>query len=157
MTAENTTPEDLQRAAGPTPGPAGMPLGGRRLLMIGGLCIPVGLVAGPYLLPAQLLTVVGIVLLAVALSYRAGKRWFSRWSLAVTVAGALWLAATAAYHATIMIAADAAAPLPGVAQVLFNTGAVFFAAMAVTTITAVVMRMLANRRGSRDEVVSSLP
>ena len=55
--------------------------------MVGGLCIPVGLVAGPFLLPAQLLAVAGIVLLAVALSYRAGTRWFSRWSMAVAITG----------------------------------------------------------------------
>lgn len=133
-----------------------MPLGARRLLMIGGLCVPVGLVAGPYLLPAQMLAVAGIVLLAIALSHRAGKRWFSRWSLAVTVTGLLWLAATAAYYATIMLAADAAAPLPVFAQVFFNAGAVFFAAMAGATVTAVAIRMLTNR-GSRDDAASSLP
>ncbi|MCQ6273335.1 hypothetical protein M8J71_23110 [Pseudarthrobacter sp. R1] len=149
MTAENTTPGDPAGAADSAVPPEGMPLAGRRLLMVGGFCIPVGLVAGPFLLPAQLLAVAGIVLLAVALSYRPGPRWFSRWSIAVAVAGVLWLAATAAYYATIMIAADASAPLPGTAQVLYNAGAGFFALMAVATVTAVVLRTLTNRRASR--------
>ena len=155
MTAENTPPKDPARAAGRSAPPEGMPLAGRRLLMVGGLCIPVGLVAGPFLLPAQLLAVAGIVLLAVALSYRAGPRWFSRWSMAVAVAGGLWLAATAAYYATIIIAADASAPLPGTAQVLYNAGAVFFALMVVATVTAVVLRILANRRASPGGAASS--
>lgn len=134
-----------------------MPLGARRLVMIGGVCLPAGLVAGPFLLPAQLLAVAGIVMLAVAMSFRAGQHWFSRWSLAVTLAGVLWLAATAAYYATIMIAADAAAPLPGFAQALFNAGAVFFAVMTVTAVTATVLRILARRRGSRGVTAASRP
>lgn len=158
MTPENTMPEGPQGAASPTPGQSGgMPLAARRLLMIGGLCLPVGLVAGPFLLPAQLLALAGIVLLAVAFSYRAGKRWFSRWSMAVAIAGVLWLAATAAYYASIMIAADAAAPLPGFAQLLFNAGAVCFAVMAVAAVTAVALRMLASRRGAGGRTASPLP
>ena len=83
-----------------------MPLGARRLLMIGGLCVPGGLVAGSYLIGAQLLAVAGVVMVAVALSYRAGGPWFSRLSWAVTGAGLLWLAATAAFLGVIVIAAD---------------------------------------------------
>lgn len=157
MTMENAVPEDQGRAAGRAAPSEGMPLGGRRLVMVGGLCIPVGLVAGPFLLPAQLLAVAGIVLLAVALSFRPGPRWFSRWSMAIAVAGALWLAATAAYYTTIMVAADASAPLPGSAQVLYNVGAVFFAVMAVPTVTAPVLRILANSRMSRGGAGSSRP
>ena len=155
MTAENTAPEDPAGTASSSAPSEGMPLAGRRLLMVGGLCIPVGLVAGPFLLPAQLLAVAGVVLVAVALSYRSGSRWFSRWSLAVAVAGGLWLAATAAYYTTIMIAADASAPLPAAAQVLYSAGAVFFALMAMAAVTAVVLRILATRRASRGRAASS--
>lgn len=147
MTSENTTPEDPQTAANPNPGqPREMPLAARRLVMIGGLALPVGLVAGPFLLPAQLLAVAGIVLLAVAFSYRAGEHWFSRWPLAVAIAGGLWLAATAAYYASIMIAADASAPLPGFAQTLYNAGVACFVVMAIATAAAVARRTLAKRR-----------
>ncbi len=38
---------------------ARMPIGARRLVLIGGLCIPVGLVAGPYLFGLQLVAVAG--------------------------------------------------------------------------------------------------
>lgn len=157
MTAEKTTPEEPQQAAGPAARPGGMPLAARRLLMIGGLCLPVGFVAGPFLLPAQLLAVAGIILLAAAVSYRPAERWFSRWSLAVTIAGVLWLAATAAYYATIMIAADASALLPGFAQALFNAGAVFFAVMAGAALTAIALRMLANRRGPGNKSAAPQP
>lgn len=147
MTSENTTPEDPQTAANPTPGqPRDMPLAARRLLMIGGLALPVGLLAGPFLLPAQLLAVAGIVVLAVAFSYRAGEHWFSRWPLAVAIAGGLWLAATAAYYASIMVAADASAPLPGFAQIFYNAGVACFAVMAIATATGVACRTLAKRR-----------
>ncbi|WP_148258201.1 hypothetical protein [Pseudarthrobacter phenanthrenivorans] len=158
MTSENTTPEAPRTAANPTPAQSGgMPLAARRLLMIGGLCLPVGLIAGPFLLPAQLLAVAGVVLLAVAVSYQAGKRWFSRWSVAIVVAGGLWLAATAAYYASIMIAADVSAPLPGFAQILYNAGAVCFAAMAIAAVTAIVLRMLAGRRAASDRTIEPRP
>ncbi|WP_455837004.1 hypothetical protein [Pseudarthrobacter siccitolerans] len=156
MPAENTMAKGPLRPVPPARS-GGMPLACRRLLMIGGICIPAGLVAGPYLLPAQLLAVAGIVLLAIALSYGPGHRWFWRWSLAVALAGGLWLVATAAYYVTIMIAADAAAPLPAFAQVLFTAGAVCFAAMAVATLTGTALRILAGRRQTREAGDSSRP
>ncbi|MGY4544027.1 hypothetical protein ACVWY0_003970 [Arthrobacter sp. UYNi723] len=146
---ENTTQADTPRAAGP--GAGAMPLGARQLLMIGGLCVPVGLVAGPYLLLAQLLAPAGVAMVAVALSYRAQQPWFSRWSWTVAAAGVLWVAATATYYASIMIAADASAPLPGSAQMLYNAGTVFFAVMAAATLTAIVLRMISARRASREQ------
>ncbi|WJH26683.1 hypothetical protein [Pseudarthrobacter defluvii] len=149
MTAENTMAEGPHRPAAPSRA-SGMPLGCRRLLMVGGICVPIGLVAGPFLLPAQLLAVAGIVLLAVALSHGPGERWFWRWSLAVAAAGGLWLAATAAYYITIMVAAEASAPLPVFAQGLFTAGAVSVAVMAVAALTAALLRMLANRRKARE-------
>lgn len=155
MTAENTAHGDPARAAGRSAPPEGMPLAGRRLLIVGGLSIPIGLIAGPFLLPSQLLAVAGVVLLEVAVSYRPGPRWFSRWSLAVAITGTLWLAATAAYYAAIMIAADASARLPGAAQVLYNAGAVFFALMVLASVTAVVLRILANRNTYRGGAASS--
>lgn len=145
---ENTTPADT-RAAGP--GAGAMPLGARRLLMIGGLCVPVGLVAGPYLLLAQLLAPAGVAMVAVALSYRAQTPWFSRWSWTVTAAGVFWVAATAAYYVSIMIAADASTPLPGSAQTLYNAGTVFFAVMAAAALVAMVLRMIRARRTSREK------
>ncbi|MFF1385675.1 hypothetical protein ACFVWT_19155 [Arthrobacter sp. NPDC058288] len=145
MTAENTTPDPAQATAVPGP-PATMPLGARRLIMIGGLCVPVGLVAGPYLLGAQLLAVAGVVLVAVALSYSAQAPWFSRLSWVVSAAGALWLAATAAYWGSIVAAADSSAPAPGFAPALFNAGTGSFIVMACAAAAAVALRMVRARR-----------
>ncbi|KQQ80924.1 hypothetical protein [Arthrobacter sp. Leaf137] len=156
MPAENTTAKGPLRPVPPARS-EGMPLGCRRLLMIGGICIPGGLVAGPYLLPAQLVAVAGIILLALALSYGPGQRWFWRWSLAVALTGGLWLAATAAYYVTIMTAAEASAPLPAFAQVLFTAGAVCFAVMAVATLTGSALRILAGRRRVREAGAASRP
>ncbi|WP_051629056.1 hypothetical protein [Arthrobacter sp. UNC362MFTsu5.1] len=126
-----------------------MPLGARRLLIIGGLLIPVGMLMGPYILMAQILAPAGVALIAVALSYQTGARWFSRLSWATAVAGGLWVAAIAAYYATIMIAADASAPLPPSAQVLFITGTVFFAAMAAAFLAAMIIRITKTRATKR--------
>lgn len=97
MTEEHTPARDRSRAVTVPDKPGAVPLGARRLFLIGGLCVPIGLVAGPYLLGAQLLAVAGVVMVAVALSYRSGVRWFSRLSWVVGAAGALWPAGTAAY------------------------------------------------------------
>ncbi|PVZ60910.1 hypothetical protein [Arthrobacter sp. H-02-3] len=145
MTAEN----DTSRAAGPAAIAAGpsarMPLGARRLFMIGGLCVPVGLVAGPYILGGQLLAVAGVVMVAAALSYSGQGPWFSRWSWAATAAGALWLAATAAYWGSVIAAADAAAQAPAFAPALFTGGLVCFGIMAVAAIVAMTLRAVRGR------------
>lgn len=145
MTAENTTPDPAQAAAVPGK-PAMMPLGARRQIMIGGLCVPVGLVGGPYLLGAQLLAVTGVILVAVALSYSAETPWFSRLSWVVTGAGALWLATTAAYWGSIITAADSSAPAPGYAPALFNAGTGSFIVMACAAVAAIALRMVRARR-----------
>lgn len=147
MTAENTTPGGAARAA-VVPGAAGrMPLGARRVLLIGGLCVPVGLVGGPYVLGAQLLAVAGVVMVGIALTYRADGPWFWRLSGAVTAAGALWLAATASYWGSIIVAAESSAPAPAFAPVLFNAGVGFFVIMALGVAAAVTLRVVRARRG----------
>lgn len=147
MTKETTTARESAGAAVVQDNPGAMPLGARRLFMIGGLCVPVGLVAGPYLLGAQLLAVAGVILVAVALSYRSGVPWFSRLSWVATAAGALWMAGTAAYWGAIIAAADSSVPPPGFAPVLFAAGVVSFVVMAGTVGTAMALRMLRSRRG----------
>ena len=117
MTKETTTARNSSGAAAVQDKPGAMPLGARRLFMIGGLCVPVGLVAGPYLLGAQLLAVAGVILVAVALSYRVGSPWFSRLSWVAGAAGALWLAFTAAYWGVIIAAADSSAPPLGLSLI----------------------------------------
>jgi hypothetical protein len=128
---------------------AGMPLGARRLLLIGGLCVPVGLVAGPYVLGAQLLAVAGVIMVAVALSYRRDGRWFSRWSWLVTATGVFWLAATAAYWGSIIVAADASTPSPAFAPALFNAGLACFGIMALAALAAMMLRMIDARHQRR--------
>ncbi|MET1065347.1 MAG: hypothetical protein ABWX85_10295 [Arthrobacter sp.] len=145
MTEETTTALDGSRAVAVQDKPGAMPLDTRRLFMIGGLCVPVGLMAGPYLLGAQLLAVAGLIMVAVALSYRVGGQWFSRLSWAASVAGALWLVCTAAYWGAVIAAADSSVPTPGFAPVLFTVGVVSFVVMAGATVTAMVSRMVHSR------------
>lgn len=152
MTAEQDTP----RATGPAPAAAGstgnMPLGARRLFMIGALSVPVGLVAGPYVLGGPLLAIAGIVMVAAALSYSDEGPWFSRWSWAATAAGALWLAATAAYWGSVIAAGDAGAPPPEFAPGLFTAGLVCFGIMAVCSVVAMMLRAV-RARGRRPAAV----
>lgn len=145
MTAEQDTP----RATGAAPAagvPSGrMPLGARRLFMIGGLCVPVGLVSGPYILGGQLLAIAGVVMVAAALSYSVEGPWFSRWSWIVTAAGVLWLAATAAYWGSLIFAADASTQAPAFASALFTVGLVCFGIMALSTVVAMTLRAVRAR------------
>lgn len=150
MTTENTTPLKPKPGVAAPDTPAGMPLGARRLVMIGGLCVPVGLVGGSYLFGAQLLALAGVVMVAVALSYRADGPWFWRLSWVTAAAGALWMAFTGAYWVAVIAAADSSAALPGYAPVLFTAGAACVAVMAVAAVAAVAVRMLrASPRSAR--------
>ncbi|MET1065936.1 MAG: hypothetical protein ABWX85_13360 [Arthrobacter sp.] len=66
------------------------------------------------------------------------------------VAGVLWAAFTAAYWVVIILAADASAPLPGYAAVLFSAGAVCVAVMVAAAAAGMVHRMvLASRSSAR--------
>lgn len=124
---------------------AGMPLGARRLVLIGGLCIPVGLVGGPYLFGIQLLAVAGVVAVSIALSYGMGPAWFTRWPRLTAAAGGAWIAATIGYWLTIMAAADASAPAPEMSSVLFYTGAAAFVLMAAAALAGTVARFRFRR------------
>lgn len=126
-----------------------MPLAGRRLVLVGGLSIPVGLVAGPFLLGMQLLTVIGVVAIAVALSYRHGTVWFSRWSWVTACAGLVWTGATVAYWLSIIAAADASVPAPPVSSVLFYVGVAAFVLMAGAVLAAAVARYTHRRRSEK--------
>lgn len=148
MTAENTAARDTSRAAVVQDKPGAMPLGARRLVMIGGLCVPVGLVAGPYLLGAQLLAVAGVIMVAAAVSYRVQAPWFSRLSWVVVGAGALWLGGTAAYWGAIIAAAASSAEGPTFIPLLFTAGTVSFVIMAGAAVSAVVLRMVRSRRNT---------
>lgn len=122
-----------------------MPLGARRLVLIGALCIPIGLVAGPFLFGIQIIAVAGVVLVGVALSHGTGKAWFTRWPRLTTAAGAVWVAATIAYWLTIMAAADAAVPAPEASSVLFNIGVAAFTLMAAAVIAGTVARFKSRK------------
>jgi hypothetical protein len=148
MTARQETPRAAGPAAVGTVPVDRMPLGARRLLLMGGLSVPVGLVAGPYILGGQLLAIAGLIMIAAALSYSGENPWFSRWSWIVTAAGVLWMAATAAYWGSVIVAADAAAQAPAFAPALFTAGLVCFGAMAVATVVAMSLRAV-RARGRR--------
>ena len=142
--AEDDRQNPLPPSSG-TDSDARMPLGARRLVLIGGLCVPVGLVAGPYLLGLQLLAVGGVIAVAVALSYGPGRPWFWKWSWLTAASGALWMAATTAYWATIVAAADASAPLSGWSPVLYNIGAGSLVIMAAATVGGALARYRSRR------------
>lgn len=138
--------EGLLSAEGSTAAAAGMPLGARRLVLIGALCVPVGLVATPYMFGTQLVAVAGIVAVSVALSYRRGRAWFSPYSWVAAASGVLWMAATIAYWLSIMAAADAAVSAPGLSSALFYLGLAGMLIMAAGTIAGWISRSLSGRR-----------
>lgn len=110
--------------------------------MIGGLCVPAGLIAGPFVLGGQLLAIAGVVMVAAALSYSGEGPWFSRWSWISAAAGVLWLAATTAYWGSVIAAADAAAQAPAFALSLFAAGLACFGAMVVVARIAMILRVV---------------
>lgn len=146
----NVSTPSQNPAAVPQPGgdPArayGMPLGARRLVLMGGVCIPIGLVSGPFLFGVQIIAVVGIVAVSVALSHGNGETWFARWPRLTTVAGVAWIAVTIAYWLTIMVAADAAVPASEASSVLFSVGVAAFAVMAVAVLAGTVARFKSGK------------
>lgn len=95
MTDQDATPPAPQPAA--LPAEDRMPLAARRLVLIAAGCILVGILAGRFLFAGLILAAAGISVLAVALSYRPGDRWFSPLSWLVSISGGLWTAVTASY------------------------------------------------------------
>ncbi|MFY9633442.1 MAG: hypothetical protein WAL27_01840 [Cellulosimicrobium cellulans] len=149
----DTTPPAQATNEGPLPArdkgkTTGMPLGARRLVLIGGLSIPVGLVAGPYLFGIQLIAVAGVVAVSVALSHGIGPAWFTRWPRLTAAAGGAWIAATIGYWLTIMAAADASAPAPEMSSVLFYTGVAAFTVMAAAVLAGTLARFRSRRLSS---------
>ncbi|MEE2523833.1 hypothetical protein V1639_14665 [Pseudarthrobacter sp. J75] len=122
-----------------------MPLGARRLVLIGGLAIAVGLVAGPFLFGLQLIAVAGMVAVSVALSHGTGTSWFTRWPRMTTAAGGAWIAATVSYWLTIKAAADAAAPVSEASSVLFYIGVAAFVVMAIAVLAGTVARFRSRK------------
>lgn len=106
------------------------------------------LVAGPYLLGAQLLAVAGVIMVAAAVSYRVQAPWFSRLSWVVVGAGALWLGGKAAYWGAIIAAAASSAEGPTFIPLLFTAGTVSFVIMAGAAVSAVVLRMVRSCRNT---------
>lgn len=123
-----------------------MPLGARRLLFIGGFCVPVGLIATAYVFGAQLLLVAGVAAVAVALSYRDGEQWFSKWSWLTAIAGGAWVLFTAGYWLTIISAAQASTPLTIWPTVLFSCGIGAVVGLVAGLAGGCVSRFLTARR-----------
>jgi hypothetical protein len=123
-----------------------MPLSARRLVLIAGACILVGILAGRFLFAGLILAAAGLTVLAVALSYGSGSRWFSPVSWVVCVAGGFWTAATAGYWLSVSTAADASAKVPAIASLLFYGGVACFVIMAGGVLTAIVLRTVQARK-----------
>lgn len=124
-----------------------MPLAARRLVLIAAICIFVGILAGRFLFAGLVLTAAGIAVLAVALSYRPGGRWFSPLSWVASIAGGLWTAATAGYWFA-GAAAGASKEATAVVPALFSVGAVSLIIMAGAVLTAAVLRTVSRRTSS---------
>ncbi|MGY2747766.1 hypothetical protein [Arthrobacter sp. UYCu723] len=121
-----------------------MPLPARRLVLIGAACVLVGILAGRFIFGGLVLAAAGTGTLAVALSYRAGPRWFSPLSWLVSIAGAIWTAATAGYWWVITAAADATAAVPVIAPSLFYLGVGGLIVMAAALLAATILRAVSG-------------
>ncbi|MEO5780886.1 hypothetical protein [Arthrobacter sp. PAMC25284] len=140
MTDDDATTGGSQAAGEISVGRPRMPLGARRLVLIGGLGALAGVLAGRYYFAGLILAAAGITLLALALSYRTGTPWFSRLSWLVLAAGALWTASTAGYWWLIDAAANGAARPPGNTSLLFYLGIGSLVIMLATVLAAVILR-----------------
>ena len=142
------SPEPDASASVPAAEATRMPLWARRLVLVGGLCVPVGLFAGPYVFGLQLLAVAGVVAIAVAFSYGHRRSWFSHWTWLTAAAGVLWVLATVAYWLSIMAAVDGSSAPSGLPNVVFYVGLASLLIMVAGVIAAVVSRAVARRRAS---------
>lgn len=143
MTDDSTT-GGPQSAAANAVDRARMPLGARRLILIGSLGILAGVLAGRYYFGGLILASAGITLLAMALSYQAGKPWFSRLTWLVAAAGTLWTTTTAWYWWLMDAAANEASGPVENASLAINLGAGALLVMLAGMLTAVITRW--NRR-----------
>lgn len=149
MTHQNATLRGSQQPAKDMPGSgARMPLGPRRLLLLGSLCVLAGGLAGRYFAGGLVLATAGAAVLSTALSYRVENAWFSPLSWLVCVAGAVWTTVTSGYWWSISSAADASSGPPESAAVLFYFGVAALIILSSGGLAAVVMRMIRCRRTS---------
>lgn len=132
-----------ERAGGPR-----MPVGARRLFIIGCLGVLGGILAGRFYFSGLVLAVAGASAMGLALAYRDRKPWFSPMSWLVCGAGVLWTAITAGYGWSISTAADAASARAEFASVLFYSGVAMLVVMGGGVAAAVVARMVRRRRGA---------
>ncbi|WP_346958318.1 hypothetical protein [uncultured Arthrobacter sp.] len=146
MTDDYSTPGGLQAAAAIPVGQARMPLGARRIILIGSLGVLAGILAGRYYFGGLVLASAGITLVALALSYQTGKPWFSRLSWLVVAAGALWTATTAGYWWLIDAAADASSGSSENASLVFYLGIAALVVMLGATLSAAILRATRGRR-----------
>jgi hypothetical protein len=148
MNDKENMPPTSGATAGEGAGGPGMPVGARRLFIIGCLGVLGGILAGRFYFNGLVLAVAGASVMGLALTYRDKKPWFSPMSWLVCVAGVLWTAITAAYGWSISTAADAASALSGYASVLFYSGVAMLIVMGGGVAAAVVARMVRRRRGA---------
>lgn len=131
------------------PPAAAMPLGAKRLFILGCLAVLCGVVAGRFVFVGLLLAVAGLAGVAVALSYGTGETWFGRMPRAVAAAGALWIAVTAGYGGTVSPAASRSGATQGLAGPLLLAGWVAFALVCGLVLAAIAGRLLGSRNSRR--------
>lgn len=144
MTDENEALPALQPDA-PAPETPGMPLGAKRLVLLGCLGVLGGVLVGRFLFAGLVLAAAGITAVSIALSYRTAKPWFSPLSWVVGVAGVLWTAVTAAYGWSIS-AGNAPSAGSAYSSVLLNAGTLALGLMGAGVLAAVVLRTLRRSR-----------
>lgn len=149
MTDDDSTSGGSQAAEPIAVGQAQMPLGARRLVLIGSLAVLAGVLAGRFYFGGLVLASAGTTLLALALSYQPGKSWFSRLSWIVVSAGALWTMATAGYWWLIDAAAVASSGPPENASLLFYFGTGALVVMLAAVLAAAIRRAAGGRRRVR--------
>lgn len=149
MTDDDATTGGSQAAAAIAFDRARMPLGPRRVFLIGSLGVLAGVLAGRYYFGGLVLASAGITLLALALSYQSGTSWFSRLSWLVVAAGAVWTASTAGYWWLIDAAADRSSGPPENASLLFYLGIGALVVMLGGVLSAATLRITRGRRTFR--------
>ncbi|AOT05645.1 hypothetical protein ASPU41_16460 [Arthrobacter sp. U41] len=123
-----------------------MPLGPRRLVLVGSLCVLAGVLAGRYFVGGLVLATAGAAVLATALSYRVEKPWFSGLSWLVSVTGAVWTTVTAGYWWSIGAAADSSSGPPESAAVLYYLGLTALIIMSSGSLAGIIIRTIGRRR-----------
>ncbi|MDQ6751842.1 MAG: hypothetical protein M3017_00135 [Actinomycetota bacterium] len=125
-----------------------MPLGLRRLVLIGVLSVLAGLLVGPFVFGVQLIALAGAVLIAVSMSYDLKRSGMALLMWVAAVAGIIWIGATVAYWWVVVSTVETSSPqrAPAWVSTLFIVGVCGFGIMLATAVAASARRSIQKRR-----------